>query len=233
MKIIILFIVLITSCVSKPNQKIDDSYSYPRIFESAFENTKVNQENIEYSFYTLDIGKIKIESGKIIVCDPIVMNEGVAFADKFPVGEFNVQLAMAKMGNDKRVAFSRIVFSNNKIENWEIALLPNQKKIPINNPEIYCFGVDSGTGVFIDDSTNNFYNKKYNAESDWEEVFVKKAEENNYTGYTHEFENHNFAVFSTGYGDGCYTTFIGYDESGNICKLLVDFGIINWLDEKN
>jgi hypothetical protein len=57
---------------------------------------------------------------------------------------------------------------------------------------------------------------------------MTKLEENSNKGYIYSFEGYNLATFSTGYGNGCYATFIGFDKKGNICQLLTDFGLIQW-----
>jgi hypothetical protein len=199
----------------------------PVIFEAAFyKDTKVRQGNLDYSFNTLDIGKIKIESGKIIACDPIVMQNGIAFAQNFPIGKFPVQLAMAKLPNDERVAFSRIIFTNNDVAKWEVALQPGQQPISITDTTIYCYGVDAGTALFIDETANNIFS--HVEPSEWENVFIKKLEEAKNRGFIHDFDGHNLATFSTGYGDGCYATYIGFDDKGAVCRLLTDFGLIEW-----
>jgi hypothetical protein len=207
--------------------------AYPNIFEVAFSNnTKVKEGNIDYNFYKLNIGKIKIESGRLIACDPIVMRDATPFTQHFPIGDFPVHLAMAKTFNDQRVAFSRIVFSDKEIIKWEFALHNGQKPIPLKDTSFYCYGVDAGIGIFIDSIANNFFNQKDHSE--WETAFIAKAEKNGYTGYLHDFDGHNLATFSTGYGDGCYATYIGFDKEGNVCQLLTDFGLVEWwkLEEK-
>jgi hypothetical protein len=47
-----------------------------------------------YSFYNNDIEKIKIESGKIIACDPIANSPCYTLYLSLPTGKFPVQLAM-------------------------------------------------------------------------------------------------------------------------------------------
>jgi|RhiMetdeSRZDD1v2_1073273.scaffolds.fasta_scaffold11457_3 uncharacterized protein DUF4241 len=200
---------------------------YPQIFQAAFhKDTKVKYRDFSYLFYNLDIGKIKIESGKIIACDPIVMHDRTPFTQSFPIGEFPVTLAMAKTNNDERVAFSRILFSANPVEKWEFALHRGQKPIPLKDTSFYCYGVDAGTGIYIDSIANKLFNLKDHG--DWENVFIKKAEENGYKGFIHDFEGHNLATFSTGYGDGCYAVYIGFDNNGNVCQLLTDFALVEW-----
>jgi len=207
--------------------------AYPEIFEAAFsDDTKVNQGDIIYSFYNLDIGIIKSETGKLIACDPIVMHDASPFAQNFPTGDFPVHLAMAKTHNDERVAFSRIIFSDNAVTKWDFALQKGQKPISLKDTSFYCYGVDAGTGIFIDSIANESFNKK--DQSEWENVFITKAEKNGYKGYIHNFDGHNLATFSTGYGDGCYATYIGFDKQGKVCQILTDFGLVEWwkLEEK-
>jgi hypothetical protein len=201
--------------------------TFPIIFEAAFINgTQVRQGHDSYRFFKYEIGKIKIETGKIIACDPIVMHDASPFTQVFPIGEFPVSLAMAKALNDTRVAFSRITFSDSPITKWEFALRKGQNQISLTDTIIYCYGVDAGTGIFIDSISNKVFNQKNKMV--WDYVFTTKAKENEYLGYTYEFDGHNLATFSTGFGDGCYATYIGLDKDGKICKLLTDFQIVAW-----
>ena len=194
-------------------------------------NTKATHGDLAYSFYRYDIGKITIESGKLIACDPIVMRKALPFTQIFPTGEFPVHLAIAKTHNDEIVAFSRIFFSKKPILKWEFALQNGQKPIPLQDSSFYCYGVDAGTAIFIDSVSNNVFNEKDHSE--WENVFVLKPEQNGYKGYTHDFDGHNLASFSTGYRDGCCATYIGFDSQENVCQILTDFGLVEWwkLDE--
>jgi hypothetical protein len=67
------------------------------------------------------MGQLKIVDGKIIACDPFLYNNDLPFSTTFPVGHFPVQLAVAKIDTDERVAFSRIKFADNKPVNWTMA----------------------------------------------------------------------------------------------------------------
>ena len=208
------------------------SKAHPTYFETAFhESTKSVEDGETFAFYKLDIGKLKVETGKVIACDPIVMYDAQPFTQIFPPGEFPVQLAMKKKeGSGERVALSRILFSSEPVVKWEYALLPEQKPMPITDTSVCCYGVDAGTGVFIDSLANTYF--KIKNEKDWEDVFITKAEKYDYTGYIHDFEGHNLATFSTGFGDGCYATYIGFDKNGKVCQLLTDFGLTEWWTQK-
>ena len=43
-------------------------------------------------------------------------------------------------------------------------------------------------------------------------------------------EGWNIAIFSSGWGDGFYASYIGYDADGNICRFVTDFNILTWPD---
>ncbi|UPT67298.1 MAG: DUF4241 domain-containing protein [Sphingobacteriales bacterium JAD_PAG50586_3] len=205
--------------------------AFPLFFEAAYhKSTSVNTGHGKYVFSIFDAGKIKIESGRIIACDPITMHDEIAFTQRFPIGSFPVQLAMANTGSDMRVAFSRILFSNAEVAKWESAIIPGQKPKPINDSDYYCYGVDGGVGLFIDSISNSVFNNL--GQKLWEKVFIINMEKINYTGYTYDFSGHNLTTFSTGYGDGCYGTYIGFDKDGNVCRLLTDFSIIAWWEMK-
>lgn len=203
---------------------------FPQIFEAAYNGTtSVQQGELNFVFKSMDLGEIKIESGRIMTCDPALMFDAVPLAQNFPIGRFNVQLALASLSaTHNRVAFSRICFSDKPVSKWEMALKPGQEAISLTDSTIYCFSVDSGLGVFIDSVSSKAFLERDRDGNLWDAIFIKKMEDCNYTGYIYDFSIHTLAAFASGWGDGCYATFIGYDEDGNVCRLLIDFGLVRW-----
>lgn len=214
--------------------KVDKVPTFLEIFETAFiKNTFTKEGDVYFTFHSVDIGNIKVESGKLIACDPLVANNKVSFTQQFPIGQFPVQLAIAKTSSDERVGFSRILFSKDTVARWEPALQPGQQPQSIKSDDIYCYGVDSGTGMFIDYQAKKVFQQK--DFSVWEQVFEKGFEKHNRNTWTylvHEFDGHNLAAFSTGYGDGCYATYIGFNTKGEVCRLLTDFGMVQWWNQQ-
>lgn len=205
--------------------------TFPSIFERAFfKGTKNIEDSMELEFYSVDIGMIQIESGKIIACDPIVMGDMRPFVQIFPMGKFPVQLAIARIRGDERTAFSRIYFSQAPVVKWEFALDSGKKQLPIGGEHMYGYGVDGGIGLFIDAKANQAFSALRAKDEDlWEKVFVRGMHEHTTWEYTvFQFGDHNLASFSTGFGDGSYATYVGYDAGGRPCRLLTDFGLIGW-----
>lgn len=199
----------------------------PKIFEAAFAPaTTVFHGPDTLKFSVSGIGKLLCESGTLVACDPINLHDRPGFAQRFPVGRFSVELAMAAFRNDERVAFSQVVFSRQPVAKWVLARLPGQPPLELNDSTTYCYPVDAGAGIFADKAAVTAFDAK--GQAAWDAVFLTKAEKNGYRGFIEEFDAHNLATFSTGVGDGCYSTYIGYDATGQVCRLLTDFGLVNW-----
>jgi hypothetical protein len=204
----------------------------PFLFESAFiKGTTQKQDNSNVPLYGITIGKIKIESGHIIACDPMHIDEyGNPFRQVFPTGEYPVQLSIAKRNDKETVAFARINFSDEPVVKWEFALLEGQSKIPLGDEKKHGYSVDAGVGIFIDEQANkalDFKTMVYNMDG----AVYKEMDKHyrNHWRYTiYKFGNHNLAAFSTGEGDGYYATYIGIDAKGETCRLLTDFGLFDW-----
>ena len=87
------------------------------------------------------------------------MYDKESFVTKFPVGQFPVQLAIAKNNRNEFVAFSRIFFSDKPVDHWEFALQNGQTQTSIFGDSIYYYSVDSGIGGFVDDSSYHNFTK--------------------------------------------------------------------------
>lgn len=204
-----------------------DSLCFPTVFEAAFrKGTRVKQATENYTFTTINLGDLTSITGKIIAGDPVVLADRPAFTQRFPTGKFPVQLALAKLADDERVGFARILFSANRVANWQLALLPGQKPVALKDSVFYCYGVDAGMGIFTDSLANQHF--AWNDRATWEKVFITQTAQPDYRGYIHSFDGYNLATFSTGLGDGCYATYIGFDTQGNVCQLITDFGLVVW-----
>lgn len=213
---------------------IYDVQAQPAIFEKAyFPGTVVKEDSVEIKFYAATIGKLKVVSGKIIACDPVLMMDTMrSLAATFPTGEFPVQLAIAMIHTDQRVAFSRILFSDKPVAKWEVALLPGQQSLAVGDTTYYGYGVDAGTGAFIDSVAYLSFDSLSNKDHDLTtRVFTEMMDihyRDTWDYIVPLFKGYNLAAFSTGYGDGTYGSYIGYDADGKICRLLTDLQVVSW-----
>ena len=188
------------------------------------------KDKATFHLYGLTIGKIKIHSCRIIACDPMIMEEyGIAFTQQFPTGEFPVQLSIAQLEGAETIAYIRINFSNEPVTKWKYALLPDQKPISINDNDYYGYLVDSGMGIFVDEAAAKELEKEKLTQMNARPYMqMDKHYHDGWKYAIHDFGKNNLAVFTAGFGDGRYGTYVGYDASGTPCRLLTDFGLFDW-----
>jgi hypothetical protein len=207
-----------------------DVTAKPIIFETAFfQGTVVKEDSTSIKFYALNIGKIQVQNGSLIASEPWWMYGKQPFITKFPIGQFPVQLAIAKANQNEFVAFSRILFSDDPVDHWEFALKEGQTQMSIFGDSIYLYSVDSGIGGFVDDSSyNNFQALDKASQSQVMDTLTKELDNNKNLYANINCKNVNIVAFSSGLGDGRYATYIGFDKDGNPCRLLTDFDLIDW-----
>jgi Protein of unknown function (DUF4241) len=209
----------------------------PDYLEQAFQTgfTVTLPDNEKYDFEMVEVGLLKVPEGKIIACDPLTAAEDQPFSETFPIGQFPVQLAVARIDDDRRVGFARIKFADSEPQRWMIATCEGEDADELEPDEIFGYGVDAGTGAFMDVTG---YKALVGFLDDKEEnynVLVDKLLENNKTigdFLLWEHGDTNVAIFSSGWGDGYYPTFIGYDEHGKICRLVTDFCVLDYEAEE-
>jgi hypothetical protein len=131
-----------------------------------------------------------------------------------------------------------------KAVRWEIATSQGQTLSALTPARAFGYSVDYATGCFIDadvpsmlvaqeaartdgaDESEQFYDqldamqsKTYVPTWSWADLLVDEA-----TGA-------NIIAFSSGWGDGCYPSYWGYDAADQRVALVTDFGVLNvsWL----
>lgn len=223
-------ITVFSHCITHTSHK---GKAHPYWFEAAFSDstyTKMIDETeiTTYTFQTVNAGKLHVESGKLIASDPITTSSSMAFQEQFPTGDFTCELAVLKSGNyPGRVAFARIKFSEQEVEKWMCATMPGERPLPANDSLANCFTVDAGLGLFADSLSLKAILQLPDKQSDML-LFPPHSVRPAFYGDISTSGKHTLFVFQTGYGDGCYNTFIGYDKHGNICRLLSDLGVLFW-----
>lgn len=193
----------------------------------------------------LNIGKLNITSGKIIVSDPLVyLSHSIPLNKTIKPGTYDVTVCVAKteeMG--ERYAIVMVKFTDKPAVKWEMALTERDNIDELKNDgDYFGFPVDAGLGSFCDLETQNLYNGFV------DDFYSKRPEGNIYDDYfaaefkknaidkdnPHDIgdwlnfvipgsEKHNVVMFHSGFGDGYYPCYWGIDAKGDICSLIVDF----------
>jgi hypothetical protein len=210
-----------------------------------------------------EIGNLAVTSGKLIACDPLLEPDLKGyFAKIIPPGQYPVILSIAELQprNETRIAYAMLRLNQAPIVKWELAVINGQHPRE-SEGEIYGYGVDSGTGSFMDwDAAKILYDlanpnpveyeaaRKIGQEKAWElssaaldrferefcDKVILAMNQNKKVGMAY-WANHlvndtkggNIIAFSSGWGDGGYSSYWGYDAKGNIAALVTDFMLLH------
>ena len=220
--------------------------AFTRAFDPAFTITVDDSGKdavpllVPVAFRTLDLGKLIVSSGKISACDPFVfLDHTKPFLTAVPNGEHLVRLAIVSGSmSDGRIAFARVDFSPAPAVSWKMALVEGQDASMLKKGEIFGYGVDAGTGSFYDPEAGKAANRMLNNKPDGWEDWQRDGEAN---GKNADLKPNfflmqpsgpgNIAMFASGWGDGFYPSWFGYDADGKVAALVTDFLVINLNDD--
>ena len=172
-----------------------------------------------------DNGKLNLPTGEIVGTDPLTLYDKKPFYIKVAPGQYPCAVYLNDYGI---VALLAVFFNDNVAVKWEMALTSASEDLSkLQKGHFYGLGVDAGTASFMDFQTLEVAE---NIEDD-EALFsaCDGLEYSNYALKEKDFggkknipfvENLNFAFCKC--DDGLYPSYFGYDETGNVCCLVMD-----------
>jgi hypothetical protein len=171
------------------------------------------------------LGDLRVPTGRLCVADPLTTNYGqpnVPLAREVPTGSFPVEIAVAMLANgDQRVACARVRLRALHAVHWEPAGFEGGRAP--GGDDIAAYGVDAGMGSFfdaaararVDEVTTEAWLAAMNARS-----------RDTWTWHVAEVGEANVVMFSSGWGDGLYSTFYGFDAGGLLVEIVTDFEVL-------
>ncbi len=112
-----------------------------------------NARGEKFSIQVVQMGELLITSGSIVACDPFWLNLAPrAYTTQVPLGKFPVFISIAELigRQDRRIACAKLLFSPQDVARWEMAIVPGQDVSNLQPGQHFCYGVDAGTGCFVD-----------------------------------------------------------------------------------
>lgn len=193
----------------------------------------------------LDIGSVHFPTGKVIACDPLVsLVDAQEFMQTIPAGTYPVQICVVpseKYGD--RYACVKVTICDQKPVRYELAMSGTEDlDEELDDDAYFGFGVDAGMGCIADIKTQEAF-KTYWAKREEEDpgidpfndLFDDLLEENaeanpkyqsehgDWLNWTVPNTEYNLAIFASGWGDGYYPVYFGYDASDKVCAIYVHF----------
>ena len=195
--------------------------------------------------FILDMGEIEFPTGDILVRDPLVWlnRDEKAYLTSVPRGKYRIETLVVKLEEDHyRYALSRVRFTENVPKIYYEALKGDENLDDVDGDSIFGFNVDAGLATIVDIETRNAYcdfkdkwyteNPNKNIYDDFfAEVFAKNAEENpvyqreggDWINFKIPNSELSIPMIQSGFGDGRYPVYFGYDENGKLCDLVLEY----------
>jgi len=202
-----------------------------------------------YLLTKVSCGTLKLPSGKLVCCDPFTgMNKNENPFINVPTGEFIVVVTLADVspeldGSHYREAYASIIFDENAQEMHRKSLTPaiagEQSEEVLNEGEFIGFSVDAGTACFVDAESlkegmpdeDSWFDDLFDCSEEkcWFELMddpkhIREGIAN--IELPTSKQNNNLILFHSGWGDGTYPVIGGYDASGNLIAVHIDFFVI-------
>ena len=222
-------------------EDIKEKFDCPMDLESYFREKKIGGMMVDI----LDIGSINISSGKIITCDPFIdLEDASSYIQRVPVGVYKTKICVVPSEEwGDRYACVKVEINENLPKRYELAMVGSEDiESEIEEGEYYGFGVDAGMGCIADEKAQRAFKdfweerrSKDNSIDPYNNLFCDLLEENAgaYPKYQMEYgdwlncripdTDKNILIFASGWGDGYYPTYFGYDENNDICGIYIQF----------
>src|SRR5688572_27014028 len=133
---------------------------------------KETVDNLSFDFKSIvnsvdlkevSIGNLYLPTGKIVAGDPFFIHDHKPFKLRVSPGTYPVKLLIHKVeDNHFRIAFSKIVLSDNPPVKWTLAWtedITDEQVKNLQQGEFFGYGVDAGLGCFTDSETNRIFSE--------------------------------------------------------------------------
>jgi len=190
-------------------------------------DTEFGRMNIE----KIEAGKLKLTTGKIISTDPILMYDDESYSEHVKPGTYTVNIYVGKTENRKtQTVLSEIRFNDNVPAKWEMALLEGESAKGFGTDEFMGYEVENGLGCFMDEHVMEILDVMDEDELENYENNIRKAVKNSdYSCADIEIDKSNgsnIIVFASGWNDGTFPTYYGFDSKNKLSRLVTDFMVI-------
>lgn len=193
----------------------------------------------------LDIGTVHFPTGTLFACDPLVdLEDAPPFIQTIPAGTYPVKICVVpseKYGD--RYACVKVEVSREKPVRYELGMTGEEDlNEELGEDAYFGFGVDAGMGCIADiraqAAFKTFWARRLAEERDidpYNDLFCDLLEENFHRNPKYQRKDGDWLnwmipeadcslpIFASGWGDGYYPVYFGYDAKGEICAVYVCF----------
>ncbi|MBM7494370.1 hypothetical protein JOD64_005592 [Micromonospora luteifusca] len=173
---------------------------------------EIHDKRLQLSVH--EAGELRLTSGRLVAADPSSLEfDAEPFTVTVPPGTYPVSISLATFLDDprhSRVCAARLAVDDRPTVRWELALRDGQEIIDLGNRQFFGFGVDAGMACFVD----------ADASERMKDVWLTL---DGLVDPRHRtIDSGEMVAWSSGWGDGAYPTWIGYDAGGSVTCFVAD-----------
>jgi hypothetical protein len=191
-----------------------------------------------YSYY---LGDLVVISGEIVACDPLVFPETKPLITNISPKNYPVIVSLAsdslKASSENNPLYKTVIcamvrFEEQEADRWELIINSDEDMIILKEKKCFGYAVDSGISCFMDtqaaqiiiDSSLNSDTYEETISCQLDELLDINNKEFMFANLLLDKDNGlNVIAFSSGFGDGIYPTYLGFDNEGKIVNMVTQF----------
>lgn len=189
------------------------------------------KDDTQYAVHLVKIGKLSLPAGRLVAADPYLIGaEPEPFIQLLNSDSADVLAARAVIGEGhERIAALILKVGSAAVADWTMATVGGQDVTTLDAEGFFGYGVDAGTGSFGSPDAMRIAGRVLNADAGMLEDPLSRALLGDGIGtqsaavVAPEPGSTPIAVCSSGWGDGCYPTWLGIDSSGDVVVAVTDF----------
>ena len=225
-------------------EQVKDKSVPPVDLNAYFEQSQIATARLD----VMDIGPCSLPSGQVLVRDPfvyLVQREEKPYFFSVPAGTYRTEVCVVKPdgeGDCARYAAVRLRFSESRPVHFYEALVGDEDLSELDGDMYFGFNVDAGLGCICDKEVHQafcdwweqwhrenpgkeYYNDYFSPlfEKSYQEHPEYQRVDGDWINWQIPGTDYHLPIFQSGFGDGAYPVYWGFDENGNICQLVIFF----------
>lgn len=183
----------------------------------------------------LEVGDLHLPTGRLVITEgSFLAADDAVMRNAFPPGTYRVTVTTARPPDDENGEFERVAFvtvhGDSTPVRWETALSYQVEPGDIGPDELFSVAVDGGTiGIGSAEVVEELLRRFDSDEAEYWSVTDAAYDRMiayEYTAVSYPIDDLQFFLVSTGFGDGRYPIWVGFDEQGHVAQFVVEFGVV-------
>ena len=207
-----------------------------RLFE---DGAAFSADGLTVTVHTTAAGALSLPNGQVVVADAFAAADSPALDQRVPPGSYPVTLSHAAYSDSpyQAIAAALVRFAPGQPVTWHLATTAGQDPSTLAEDEFFGYPVDSGTALFASPAGARLFgagNVRFGMlnvdrlKAVSEQMAANAPDGGGWANLVLDPDTGDNAIlFESGFGDGVYAAYWGYDAAGTRVCLVTEFGLVD------